>query len=36
MHKFKAFLKSNAKDRIDTSKGEQYPMCRFSVRNQHI
>lgn len=36
MHKFKLFLKSDAPDRIDTCKGEKYPICRFSVRNRHI
>ena len=36
MRKFKTFMKSTAKDRIDTNKGPQYPTCRFSVRNKNI
>lgn len=36
MNKFKKFIKSNAKTRIDTCKGEKYPICRFSVRNLHL
>lgn len=36
MKKFKTFMKSTAKDRIDTSKGPQYPTCRFSVRNKNV
>lgn len=36
MNKFKSFIKSNSKTRIDTSKGLKYPICRFSVRNKHI
>lgn len=36
MNKFKIFIKSKAKTRIDTTKGENYPICRFSVRNKHL
>lgn len=37
MLKLKSFLKGNDIEiRIDTNKGEQYPMCRMSVRNEHL
>lgn len=36
MKKFKTFMKSTVKDRIDISKGSRYPICRFSVRNKNI
>ncbi len=35
--KLKSFLKGDDLEiRIDTNKGEQYPMCRMSVRNEHL
>ena len=37
MLKLKSFLKGDDLEiRIDTNKGEQYPMCRLSVRNKHL
>lgn len=37
MLKLKSFLKGDdLQIRIDTNKGEQYPMCRLSVRNKHL
>lgn len=37
MLKLKSFLKGDDLEiRIDTNKGEQYPMCRMSVRNKHL
>lgn len=37
MLKLKSFLKGyDVEIRIDTNKGEQYPMCRMSVRNEHL
>ena len=37
MLKLKTFLKGDDLEiRIDTSKGEQYPMCRMSIRNKHL
>lgn len=37
MLKLKSFLQGNDIEiRIDTCKGEDYPMCRMSVRNEHL
>ena len=37
MLKLKSFLKGDDIEiKIDTNKGEQYPMCRMSVRNEHL
>lgn len=37
MLKLKSFFKGDDLEvRIDTTKGEQYPMCRMSVRNEHL